>query len=98
MKIFSNIHSTIMFNFVINLACHNNCTGLNQCYGPTADECCNFNDGGNCTTNCGDGRTANSTFHCVEISRLTWLQNHKDFSLMHIATCVCMYVTMQLFI
>ena len=46
-------------------ACNNSCTGLHQCYGSTASECCNFNSDGYCTDDCGVNRVANSTYHCV---------------------------------
>ena len=55
--------SRILYFFLI--ACNSSCTGLNQCYGPTASECCNFNDVGNCTDECGMNKEVNSTFHCV---------------------------------
>jgi len=55
--------------FFINIACHNSCEGLNRCYGPMADECCNYNNSGNCTVDCGDGRIGNSTtFYCEDKS------------------------------
>ena len=30
-----------------------------------ASQCCSYNDGGNCTADCGMNREGNSTFHCV---------------------------------
>ena len=30
-----------------------------------ADQCCSYNDGGNCVADCGMNREGNSTFHCV---------------------------------
>jgi len=30
-----------------------------------ANQCCSYNDGGNCTDDCGMNREGNSTFHCV---------------------------------
>ena len=50
---------------IISLACDSSCTGLNQCYGSMADQCCSYNDGGNCVADCGMNREGNSTFHCV---------------------------------
>ena len=47
------------------LACDSSCTGLNQCYGAGADQCCSYNDDGNCVADCGMNREGNSTFHCV---------------------------------
>jgi len=47
------------------IVCNSSCTGLNQCYGPMANQCCSYNDGGNCTDDCGVNREGNSTFHCV---------------------------------
>ena len=46
-------------------ACDSSCTGLNQCYGPNANQCCSYNDDGNCVADCGMNREGNSTFHCV---------------------------------
>ena len=46
-------------------ACDSSCTGLNQCYGPNATQCCSYNDDGNCVADCGMNREGNSTFHCV---------------------------------
>ena len=50
---------------IVPLACDSSCTGLNQCYGSMADQCCSYNDGGNCVADCGMNREGNSTFHCV---------------------------------
>ena len=54
-------------NFCVNVfvACNSSCTGLNQCYGAGADQCCSYNDDGNCVADCGMNREGNSTFHCV---------------------------------
>ena len=49
----------------ICIACNSSCTGLNQCYGSMADQCCSYNDGGNCTADCGMNREGNATFQCV---------------------------------
>ncbi|XP_065897908.1 fibropellin-1-like isoform X2 [Dysidea avara] len=46
-------------------ACNSSCTGLNQCYGPLANQCCSYNDGGVCTDDCGMNREGNSNFTCV---------------------------------
>ena len=59
MSAFSN------FVHLLCTACDSSCTGLNQCYGPMANQCCSYNDGGNCTDDCGMNREGNSTFHCV---------------------------------
>ena len=63
--------------------CHTSCTGLNQCYGPMASQCCSYNDGGNCTDDCGLGRVANSTFHCVESN---------NFGMLSIIFAVCFHI------
>ena len=47
------------------LACDSSCTGLNQCYGPNPTQCCSYNDGDNCTADCGMNREGNATFQCV---------------------------------
>ena len=47
------------------VACDSSCTGLNQCYGSSASECCSYNDGGNCAADCGMNREGNSNFTCV---------------------------------
>ena len=52
-----------MLDFI--LACDSSCTGLNQCCGPNATQCCSYNDDGNCVADCGMNREGNSTFHCV---------------------------------
>ena len=56
-----------MASLVCNVfsACDSSCTGLNQCYGPGADQCCSYNDDGNCTADCGMNREGSSTFDCV---------------------------------
>ena len=46
-------------------ACDSSCTGLTQCYGPNANQCCSYNNDGNCVADCGMNREGNSTFHCV---------------------------------
>ena len=50
---------------ILITACDSSCTGLNQCFGSMASQCCSYNDGGNCTADCGMNREGNSTFHCV---------------------------------
>ena len=47
------------------LACDSSCTGLNQCYGLNATQCCSYNDGGNCVADCGMNREGSATFQCV---------------------------------
>jgi len=49
----------------IPTGCHSSCTGLGRCYGPLVSQCCNYIDGSSCTDDCGVGRVANSTFHCI---------------------------------
>lgn len=52
----------MQYAYIFSVACNSSCTGLNQCYGPMASQCCNYIDGGKCTDDCGE---KNSTFHCT---------------------------------
>ena len=52
--------------YFLYIVCNSSCTGLNQCYGPMANQCCSYNaDGGVCTDDCGMNREGNSNFTCV---------------------------------
>ena len=55
----------MIIQICICTACDSSCTGLGQCYGPNATQCCNYNDGGNCVADCGMNREGNATFQCV---------------------------------
>ena len=77
------MHASLDYFFCYCVACDSSCTGLNQCYGSLASECCNYNDNGNCTVECGVNKEVNSEFDCVCIN--FWIGDSCDSTYVHIS-------------